>query len=431
MIYVKDGRDIGDPQVMAMIQAFYSRSPTSIEQKLAELGGKEELIRDRIKTYYVGYGDDSIGDCGYFTVFIEGVSILMAKVIQQSQLYDGQEASTRYIDFQKMGYVDPLGRPDILELVLNFYIETLAKLKPFIRATYPWEGDAEDKKAITIWERACDAKAFDIARGFLTPAMKTVLSWTTSFRNARDHLNETVVYPTKEAKDVSEALYKALAEKYSSSFQAFKNWKSPLDESYWDTPINGLMFEPSFSVTEKGRYTNNLILQYASKPRQRLIPLPLIVNHNIRVRMNWELDYGSVRDLLRHRNMLQYLPTLEKQADWHSWYTNWLELANIDWKAFRVKWQDKIKTLHGSVFEQQYYVPMCGMVPVNMDMHLGQAVFLLERRSSRMVHPTLRNESLKAAKQLQACYPDLYLNIDTAEGEFFVNRGKQTIVKAE
>ncbi|HEV8677617.1 MAG TPA: hypothetical protein VN701_02195, partial [Candidatus Paceibacterota bacterium] len=88
----------------AMLQALHSRSIGGIDahlMRLAKKGAKEFM-----DTYYVGYGDKSIGDCGTATIFVEGVSMLAAKAIQDFQLYNGQESSTRYIDFSKQSFFD-------------------------------------------------------------------------------------------------------------------------------------------------------------------------------------------------------------------------------------------------------------------------------------------------------------------------------------
>jgi len=70
---------------------------------LAEKGADNFMSK-----FYVGYGHKSIGDCGSITLFIEGVSMLGAKAIQDTKLYNGQEASTRYIDFSKQPILNPL-----------------------------------------------------------------------------------------------------------------------------------------------------------------------------------------------------------------------------------------------------------------------------------------------------------------------------------
>ena len=74
--------------------------------------------------FYVGYGHKSIGDCGTITLFIEGISMLAAKAIQDWPLYSGQEASTRYVDFSTQAFIDPVATKDsqeILEAWRSFY----------------------------------------------------------------------------------------------------------------------------------------------------------------------------------------------------------------------------------------------------------------------------------------------------------------------
>ncbi len=99
-------RDDLPPESEAMVQALYSRSPASVVEHLRKV---EEVGADQFMgTYYVGYGHRSIGDCGTTTLFIEEVTMLDAKAIQDWPLYRGQEASTRYMDFSKAVIHDPL-----------------------------------------------------------------------------------------------------------------------------------------------------------------------------------------------------------------------------------------------------------------------------------------------------------------------------------
>src|ERR1043166_2231787 len=85
------------PETSAMLQALYSRSDKSVEQHVQKV---QERGADKfMASYYVGYGHASIGDCGVTTLFVEDISILACKAIQDNALYSGQETSTRYIDF--------------------------------------------------------------------------------------------------------------------------------------------------------------------------------------------------------------------------------------------------------------------------------------------------------------------------------------------
>src|SRR3989344_7854022 len=95
------------PEAAAMTQALYSRDPRSViehRKRVAEVGADKFM-----GSYYVGYGHKSIGDCGSVDIFIEDVSMLVAKAIQDWPLYSGQEASTRYLDMSKQEVCNPLG----------------------------------------------------------------------------------------------------------------------------------------------------------------------------------------------------------------------------------------------------------------------------------------------------------------------------------
>jgi hypothetical protein len=72
--------DDQNPEDIAMMQALYSRSSASVQHHLEKV--KKTGSGKFMESYYVGYGHESIGDCGSTTIFIENVSILAAKAIQ-------------------------------------------------------------------------------------------------------------------------------------------------------------------------------------------------------------------------------------------------------------------------------------------------------------------------------------------------------------
>ena len=65
---------------VAMLQALHSRSVGGLRSHLQTLEARG--ADNFMKNFYVGYGHKSIGDCGTATIFIEGVSLLVAKAIQ-------------------------------------------------------------------------------------------------------------------------------------------------------------------------------------------------------------------------------------------------------------------------------------------------------------------------------------------------------------
>ena len=96
-----------NPEDTAMMQALYSRSAASVVEHVEKV--KQSGSGKFMEKFYVGYGHASIADCGSTTIFIEGVSMLVAKAIEDWPLYSGQETSSRYIDMSQQAIVDPVG----------------------------------------------------------------------------------------------------------------------------------------------------------------------------------------------------------------------------------------------------------------------------------------------------------------------------------
>jgi hypothetical protein len=85
------------PEESAMSQAIYARKPKSILYTILRI--LEKGAQNFMSMFYSGYGHNSIGDCGTLTLYFENISMLAAKAMQAWSLYNGQEASTRYLDF--------------------------------------------------------------------------------------------------------------------------------------------------------------------------------------------------------------------------------------------------------------------------------------------------------------------------------------------
>ncbi len=165
------------PEDDAMLQALHSRSIGGIRKHLATLA--EKGSGKFIGSFYVGYGHKSIGDCGTATIFIEGVSMLVAKAIQDWLLYSGQEASTRYIDFSTQEFIDPINSIRSARVLRNwrkFYLSMQEPVREHLRQSFP-VNDGEDQK---VYAKAINARSFDILRGFLPAGASTNLSWHTN-----------------------------------------------------------------------------------------------------------------------------------------------------------------------------------------------------------------------------------------------------------
>src|SRR5437763_1144731 len=125
------------PETAAMLQALYSRSSASVSTHIERVASGSSNF---MESYYVGYGHASIGDCGFTTIFVEDVSLLACKAIQDTPLFSGQETSTRYIDFSSQRIVDPVGLPATRSLLarwMRFYSESLAPLRVHLKNGLP------------------------------------------------------------------------------------------------------------------------------------------------------------------------------------------------------------------------------------------------------------------------------------------------------
>jgi len=118
-IFVLDTGAVIDAEAEAMLQALHSRSLGGLLEHLVTLMKKG--AKGFIKIFYVGYGHKSIGDCGSLTVFIENVSMLVTKAVQDFMLYSGQEGSSRFIDFAKQPFINSFGlQSHVLERYREF-----------------------------------------------------------------------------------------------------------------------------------------------------------------------------------------------------------------------------------------------------------------------------------------------------------------------
>jgi len=358
--------------------------------------------------------------------------MIAAKVIQHHPLYNGQEASTRYLDFSKQGYVDPANLPEILEFLLDGYRRTLESLKYSIRKDNPWSETTGVN--LTEWEKACNARAFDIARCLLPLGTKTSLSWMTSFSNCRDHLKKAATHKSSEIKSLVQGLFETVTKDYPKSFPTKLEY---LAYDYFDPALPDIDVENAAMGWEEevidtihllSKNKLDFVIRKTALNRVKGEPLHHDLDSNVWLKVNWNIDYGSFRDLQRHRNQKMPLPYVYFGADFSPWYLE--NLGDTGCQVlddFRTRFEPKLNDL--PVWHSQYYYPMASMVHVPMVMSLGQAVYLTETRTSKTVHPTLRTKALELGDYLTKRYPQLQIHIDNSEDKIHWKRGKQDIVK--
>lgn len=416
------------PEDTAMMQALYSRSGESVEVHAEKV--KARGSGNFMANYYVNYGHASIGDCGSTTIFIEGVSMLTAKAIQDWPLYSGQETSSRYIDMSKQGLVDPLGTKAskaVLDAWMKFYVESQPALEAHLRQKYPKKSDEEDK----TYDKAIKARVFDIMRAFLPAGAKTQLSWHTNLRQAHDKLALMRYYPLDEVRELAKGIRTNLSERYKSSF-VHKEY--PDQEAYRKMVAEKYTFymgtDTDFAAKTNIKKAELMAFGPAITKRPTKTNLPHIVTEIGTVTFEFLLDFGSFRDVQRHRNGVCRMPLLTTKFGFQQWYLDQLPEDVRKAAVKLIKEQIKaIKALKASKEVSQYYVAMGFNVACKVTYGLPAAIYTMELRSGRLVHPSLRMVAHKMHKALKKFFPDMPLHADLSLDDWDIRRGNQDIVE--
>lgn len=417
-----------NPEDMAMMQALYSRSAESVTvhaEKVKASGSGKFMER-----FYVGYGHGSIGDCGSTTLFIEGVSMLVAKAIQQWPLYSGQETSSRYIDMSKQLVVDPLGTKEskaILDKWMKFYTENQERMRVHLRTRYPIKAGEDN----AVYERAINARIFDTLRAFLPAGVTTQLSWHTNLRQAHDKTALLKYYPLPEVRDVASKIHETLKTKYAHSFvhkeypeqEAYRKYCA---EKY--TFFTEKKYAGDFTARTNIKRVDLEKLKDLLKKRPQKTNLPYELAELGNVTFEFLLDFGSFRDIHRHRNGVCQMPLLNTKFGFQKWYLGELPLDMQKEAAVLIKNQiAAIKKLKAPKEILQYYVAMGFNVNCKVTYGLPATIYTLELRSGRLVHPTLRVVAHKMDKAIRKFFPGIMLHTDLEKSDFDVRRGNQDI----
>ncbi|MBL7045653.1 MAG: FAD-dependent thymidylate synthase [Parcubacteria group bacterium] len=425
------GADI-DPEAQAMLQALHSRSTGGIKAHLETLikSGSEKFM----SSFYVGYGHKSIGDCGGGVVFIEGVSMLAAKAIQDWRLYSGQESSTRYIDFSKQKFINPEGSDagnDILEEWRDFYLESLDPVQKLLKEKYP---KGEEEKEIT-YDKAIAARAFDIMRGFLPAGASTNLAWYSNLRQYADKLMLLRHHPLAEVREIALMLEEVLEETFPNSFGHNKHEETESYNKWWmekynyytnENPKEFALIRNDIDVNQLEKYRDVL------EKRPMKTELPKFLSECGTVQFEFLLDFGSFRDIQRHRAVTQLMPLLTTSHGFGSWYLKELPKDLVETaKILLRKQEEAIKKLSVDENIAQYYISMGYNLPNRLTGDLPSLVYLIELRATRFVHPTLQRRATEMANTLMEEFgkSGLVLHLDEDPGRFDVKRGEHDIVK--
>jgi hypothetical protein len=158
--------------------------------------------------------------------------------------------------------------------------------------------------------------------------------------------------------------------------------------------------------------------------------LPHVLSELGSLSFQFLLDFGSFRDIQRHRNGVCRMPLLTTKFGFQEWYLDQLS-PELQAKAQKlIKLQIKaIKALKASPFVAQYYIAMGFNVTCDVTYGLPAAVYTMELRSGRLVHPTLRAVAHKMYRSIKKFLPGIALHADLSLDDWDIRRGMNDIVE--
>jgi len=141
------------------------------------------------------------------------------------------------------------------------------------------------------------------------------------------------------------------------------------------------------------------------------------------------LDYGSFRDIQRHRNGTCRIPLLTTRLGFNQWYLDQLPME-LQQEALEliVNQKELIDQLETTEELRQYYVALGFNAQCRVSYGLPASIYVIELRSGKLVHPTLRKVAHLMHTALKSEFPDLTLHSDLDPSDWDVRRGSQDIV---
>ncbi|MCP4706142.1 MAG: hypothetical protein GY865_16205 [candidate division Zixibacteria bacterium] len=427
-VIILDTGSVIDAESEAMLQALHSRSTGGLRNHLEILA--EKGADNFMEKFYVGYGHHSIGDCGDTTIFIESVSMPAVKAVQDNPLYRGQESSTRYLDFSEQPFIDPTQTDNgnkLLEKQRQFYIDAQEPTREHLKELHPIK-EGEKK---SIYNKAIDARTFDITRSLLPAGASTNFAWHTDLRQAADKILFLKHHPLAEVREMALGIKEALQKHHPHSF----GHDIPDDtETYQDLIAENYYYHDPECPNEPIIDFNNIDLKELKKynelfsKRPPKTGLPKFVGQIGNLDIRYQIDFGSFRDIQRHRAITQRMPLLTTDLGFNQWYTD-----NLPEKV-REKLPEHLKMIKKTIGEmkisrelQQYFIPIGFNTSNRFTGDLPASVYMVEIRNSRFVHPTLQKVAQNIGEQITAKL-GIRLNLDPEPNRFDIKRGEQDII---
>lgn len=429
-----------DPEVQAMVLAMYSRSYGPVAERIPDSAESAEEHKKKLGRFYVNYGHKSVGQLGSTTVWLEGISQLAAKAIENHPLFNGQESSTRYIDYSDQPMINnDEGVAYWQEKFRAFYVKVMPLVVEKIKEEFPYDvqypGDATEEqhnKNTTTWNNTVKARAFDICRGILPAGCTTNAGFVGTFDTLNDHFGEMLHHPCEEMRGIAFEVLCKMKDKYpygTMEVEKLRERFSYVKQSHFYQGQSNLSSDELFFLDSEHSFMSEETIAFMGV-REKFQKVDRVTSSKVRMIYRNLLDFGSYRDLHRHRPGVIDMCVLDPTYGFHKFYINNLpESSQVELdellKEFLAWYNDESNMV--AYVDKQYAVPMGFVIPVSYSCDLNQAMYMMELRTGKTVHQTLRMFMQDWVYRFKGKVGDqVKIHADMDDDNFTLKRGTQT-----
>jgi thymidylate synthase ThyX len=363
------------PELQAALGATLSRDHGSTDKRLENIFSNKEVERRIMDVYFKKYGHNSIGDMGFMIVSFNGLTMKGGFHTLEHRLFNGQEASTRYIDFENMGFMPISPEVDIQSKKL---FSVYSSLKDDLIEYYINEG---------MNKTEAEPKAFDIAAAFLPLSARTNVFWVGSIRTYINQSRELKAMGG-ECSEIGEAMEAMVSHICPNSVRVLEDDRYIQDSLVQRDIIMDLMSR-KIRVNTSGLDFSNFNLFYFAEYRKNLgnviIPtdaLSLFGNINAA----FDIDFRSGRDTHRQRAFSMNTACSFVPNGIEDFYFN--EIPKELLSSVKPIIQEIL--LESTDLDNGVYgMPMATKFPWIKSGNLPAWLYYLKLRSGPKVHPTL------------------------------------------
>ncbi len=206
------------PETIAYAYAMYSRSALSIRDSIRRITAEKSARF--FESYYFSFGHASIADNAHIPIALERIPEIAAFEVEDEQLWDGQERSTRYQIFEggPIGCFTPISImrtslagdfSAVAEFLFDRYDRYSRLCKEYLIRQNPKSPEMKDAD----YERTMKARAFDVARYWLFNGILTNVGQITSARVLERQIARLGASRYQASRDLAQLMKKACQER--------------------------------------------------------------------------------------------------------------------------------------------------------------------------------------------------------------------------